>query len=247
MDIKEYRTMYDVELYHWWYSGLRKLVLAFMNEYSHEKDNPVVLDAGCGTGGMLEECRGYNTFGLDISEEALNFCRQRSLANLAQGSVCDLPFKDGFFDIIISLDVLYHLDVSDDDEALKEFYRVIKRDGILLLNLPAYNFLKSSHDKTIHTRQRYALKDVKDKVKNAGFTIERITYRNAFLFPAAAMVRLVKKQFSGSGEIQGSDLKPMPRGINSVLKGILNLENRLILNGVNFPFGLSIFCVARKK
>jgi len=247
MDIKEYQTMYAVEDEHWWYAGLRKLVLAYIEKCSSDKSSPALLDAGCGTGGMLAACTAYNAFGLDISDEALKFCRMRNLRNLRQGSVCSLPFSENSFDIIISLDVLYHLDVSDDFEAVKEFYRVLAQNGMLLLNLPAYNFLRSSHDKTIHTRQRYTLRNVKDKVERAGFAVERITYRNTLLFPVAAAVRMIKKFFPPGHAEKSSDLKPLPAPVNALLKGILTLENRLIIHGMNFPFGLSIFCIARKK
>jgi SAM-dependent methyltransferase len=247
MDKKEYRVIYSVEDDHWWYVGLRRLVLAFINNFVRGKDNQVILDAGCGTGGMLAECNGYNAFGLDISEEAMNFCRIRKLPNVSLGSICDIPFEDNSFNVIISLDVLYHLDVSDDVLALKEFYRVTAPSGMLILNLPAYDFLRSSHDKMNYTRHRYTLREVRDKVERAGFAIERITYRNTALFPLAAAVRTIKKMFPGRGDETESDLKPVPAALNKFLKCVLDLENRLILSGLNFPFGLSLFCVARKR
>jgi SAM-dependent methyltransferase len=243
----EYRVMFFVEDDHWWYVGLRRLVLSFMDSLRPGKENVSVLDAGCGTGGMLAECRGYNAFGLDISEEAMKFCAMRNLPNITEGSVSAMPFHDNSFDMLISLDVLYHLDVLDDALALKEFYRVINQNGILLLNLPAYNFLTSSHDKIIHTRHRYTLRELKAKVESAGFAIERITYRNTLLFPLALVMRTVKRFLYSAGDVKASDLKPVPSFFNKFLKGILILENRLIVSGVNFPFGLSIFCVARKK
>jgi hypothetical protein len=149
--------------------------------------------------------------------------------------------------VVISLDVLYHLDVADDLKALREFYRVISRDGILLLNLPAYDFLKSSHDEVVHTRHRYTLRDVKNKVEGAGFTVERATYRNTLLFPLAMAARLLRKFHLQNEKKRGSDLGPLPGWLNRFLKGVLLFENRLILRGLNFPFGLSVFCVARKK
>jgi SAM-dependent methyltransferase len=247
VDTKEYSTIYSVEDNHWWYVALRKLVLSFVDSFSGDKNAQVILDAGCGTGGMLAECKAYQTFGLDISEEALKFCRMRKLNNLSKGSICDLHFKDNSFTTVISLDVLYHLDVSDDVKALKEFYRVIDQGGMLIMNLPAYNFLQSSHDKMNYTRHRYTSREVRQKVEAAGFTIERITYRNTFLFPIALITRLFKKAFLSQSRNRESDLKPLPHIINEVLTGILVWENRLIMHGVNFPFGLSIFCVARKK
>ena len=247
MEKHEYKTMFSVEDNHWWYAGLRNLVLSFIDKLTHGKDNQKILDAGCGTGGMLAACKGRYIFGIDISEEALKFCGTRELSNVSRGSVCDMPFQDNSFQVVISLDVLYHVNVLDDLEALKEFNRVIAPKGILLLNLPAYDFLKSSHDEVIHTRQRYTLQDVKNKVESAGFIVERTTYRNTLLFPLALAARLARKLHLQNEKKRGSDLSPLPDWLNSFLKGILFLENRLILRGLNFPFGLSVFCVARKK
>ncbi len=245
MENREYGLMYTVEDDHWWYVGLRKLALAFIERSSGSGDDQTILDAGCGTGGMLAECSDYNAFGLDISDEAIKFCKVRKLKNVSRGSICDMPFEENSFDVVISLDVLYHLDVSDDSEALKEFHRVLSDGGTLLLNLPAYDFLKGAHDKAVHTRHRYTLREVKDKVERAGFAVERITYRNTFLFPLIASARIMKKLiFRESGT--ESDVKPLPGLLNRFLRDVLILENRLILRGMDFPFGLSVFCAARK-
>lgn len=247
MEKEEYKIIYNIEHNYWWYVGLRKLVFASLDRFIQNKRNSMLLDAGCGTGSILGTCNGYSTYGIDISEEALKFCRLRNLKNILKGSICSLPFKDNTFNIIISLDVLYHLQVSDDLKTLKEMYRVTAQNGILLLNLPAYDFLKSMHDKMIHTRQRYTLRDLRDKVEKAGFSIEIITYRNTLLFPLIALMRIVKKYLSPDKRKIESDVKPLPVLINKLLQYILLLENRLIIGGLSLPFGLSIFCVARKK
>jgi len=246
MEKEEYKVIYDIEHTYWWYVGLRNLVFSSLEKFIQKNRNSTLLDAGCGTGSLLGKCDGHITYGIDISEEALKFCRLRNLKNILKGSICNLPFKDNTFKIIISLDVLYHLQVSDDSKTLKEIYRVTAQNGILMLNLPAYDFLKSRHDKMIHTRQRYTLREVKDKVEKAGFSIEIITYRNTLLFPLIALTRIMKKYLSpDKGKIE-SDVKPLPALLNTLLQYILLLENRLIMGGLSFPFGLSIFCVARK-
>jgi SAM-dependent methyltransferase len=247
MNIREYEKMYRVEDDNWWYVGLRELTHAFINKFSKRKIDRMFLDAGCGTGGMLAECSGYNAVGLDISEESIKFCKLRNLHNLVRGSISDIPFKKNAFNIIISLDVIYHLNVPDDMHALKEIHRIMTDDALLLLNLHAYNFLRSAHDIAFHTRQRYTLRDVKEKVERSGFIVERITYRNTVLFPLIAAIRIIKKYCSSDRETIESDMRALPFLLNKFLSGILKFENRLIMLGMNFPFGLSIFCVARKK
>jgi len=113
--------------------------------------------------------------------------------------------------------------------------------------LPAYNFLRSRHDKAIHTRHRYTINDLTRKIEKAGFEIEMITYRNTILFPLVAVKRMIEKVFFISKETVQSDLKQLPDIINYLFTGILNLENRLINAGLKFPYGLSVFCLARKR
>jgi SAM-dependent methyltransferase len=247
MEKKEYEVMFNIEDEYWWYIGLRDLVLSYINTLINNKDSLTVLDAGCGTGKTLEDCKVYNKFGLDFSEEALAFCKKRKLQNLVRGSISAVPFKKNTFDITISLDVLYHAAVDNDISALEELYHAIKQDGVLILNLPAYNFLQSQHDKAVHTRQRYTVKELSEKVKKAGFRIEKITYRNTVLFPLMFIKRIIDKIFIPMSEQTESDLKQMSRFLNKFLTMILFTENVLINLGISLPFGLSVYCIARKQ
>lgn len=182
MEKKEYEIMFRFEDDYWWYIALRGLTLSFINKFSHKKDNMRILDAGCGTGGLLARISAFKAYGLDVSEEAMKFCKIRKLRNVIRASVCNIPFSRDSFDLIVSLDVLYYFGVMNDIIVLREFCRVLNRGGILLLNLPAYNFLQSKHDKAVHIKHRYIHKELKEKVKKAGFKIEKISYRNTFFF-----------------------------------------------------------------
>lgn len=247
MELNEYKIMYSVEDNYWWYVGLRKLVISFIETYNEKRDHLKILDAGVGTGKMLNDINAYNVYGMDYSEEAIRYCKLRKLKNLVKGSVDSVPFKESSFNIIISLDVLYHKGVKNDVDTLKEFFRVMHTSGVLILNLPAYNMLQSIHDEAVYTRERYTKKVLTERLQKAGFEVESITYRNTILFPIAIIVRLFQKIFLINRKKATSDLIPLPRLLNKLFTSILLLENSLIASGVNFPFGLSIYCVARKK
>lgn len=246
METKEYQTLYDSENSHWWYLGLKDLVLSFVAKYAEKKKETRILDAGCGTGGILKDLEGYKAWGLDISQEAIRFCRLRKLNNVINASISNIPFEDNSFDLIISLDVLYHLGVEDDREALKELTRVLSKGGTLLLNLPAYDSLRGRHDRAVHTRHRYTIDELKEKVKTAGLVVEKITYRNTVLFPLAFLKRILQgRSVKSTDKVESDVILPLDF-INKLFTKILFFENRL-LRTINFPFGLSIFCVARKK
>jgi len=246
METREYQTLYDSENSHWWYLGLKDLVLSFVVKYAEKKKETRILDAGCGTGGILKDLEGYKAWGLDISQEAIRFCRLRKLNNVINASTSNIPFDDNSFDLIISLDVLYHLGVEDDRGALRELTRVLSEGGTLLLNLPAYDSLRGRHDRAVHTRHRYTIDELEEKVKAAGLVVEKITYRNTVLFPLAFLKRILQGRSVKSADKVESDVVLPPDFINKLFTKILFFENRL-LRTINFPFGLSIFCVARKK
>jgi SAM-dependent methyltransferase len=247
MENNEYETMYNIEENYWWYVGLRKLVFSSIKRLIQGRKNQDLLDAGCGTGKILENCKTFNAYGLDFSEESIRFCKKRKITNLLRASISDIPLKSETFDLVISLDVLCNIEKDNNLHTLKEIRSTMKDNAILILNLPAYNYLQSKHDKAVHIKHRYTIKDLRDIIYKAGFKIEKITYRNTFIFPIVFIKRIMEnKFFMNTGEVE-SELKPLPSWFNKILTNILYFENFLIKSGVNFPFGLSVYCIARKK
>ena len=249
MDTIEYLHMYEEEENHWWYEGMRAIVLSLLPPASLP-DRALVLDAGCGTGFNMNWFRrhyGAVTIGFDYSLHGLDFCRRRGEHLLARADAASLPFACDIFDLVLSFDVLTQLkDAPGRAAALREFLRVLKPGGRLLLRVAAYESLRSSHDTVIQTYHRYGRRELRDAAMNAGFLPLRLTSANTILFPAAALWRLLKKAGLAA---QGSDVRARTRGsdrLNRVLKSILKLEAAL-LRRCNFGFGLSVFLLAAKS
>ena len=243
MDPREYRIMAEVEDTHWWFLGLRALTFQSVCRYC--PDGGMLLDAGCGTGGLLRYLRRraptFRACGMDLSPDAIRYLRSAAPLPVARASVEGLPFRDGSFDVVTSLDVLY-IEGVDDRRALREFFRVLKPGGLLVLNLPAFEFMRSSHDRAIHTRRRYRRPEVVGLFQEAGFTVLKATYWNALLFPVICLVRLARSR--GTGEV--SDVQKTPGLLNALLLRLLAMENRWVARS-SFPFGSSVFCVGRKE
>lgn len=240
----EMRIMRSVEDEHWWYQALRGHVLACLESAAPEV-RETILDAGCGSGGMLarlqEKFPHASLTGVDISEEGLRLTSHRQTgAQLVRASVDQLTFPDSAFDVVISLDVLYHRDV-DDRVAIQEMARVLRRNGRLLMNLPAFDFLRGSHDVAINTARRYTRSQVVRLLQEAGLRLDRITYWNMLLLPAVALVR----RSSRSRTQVRSDLTPPSVFTNSILSAIARSELALSHN-LSLPFGTSVFAIARK-
>jgi SAM-dependent methyltransferase len=243
MEREEYARMRQAEDFHWWYRGLRALVDDAWRRHAPEGAS-CWLDAGCGTGAALEAFGGNGTaYGVDASQDALALCRDRGLTRVAQASVCALPFPPETFDAVLSLDVLYHRDVPDKAAALRAMARVLKPGGLLLVNVPAYNWLRSRHDAAIHTGQRFTRPQLQHLLENNGFEVRRITYWNTLLFPPALVVRLLRQHSTA----ETSDLEGAREGaLNRVLGAVLAVE-RALLRIAPLPFGLSVFATATRR
>ncbi|GFP21109.1 hypothetical protein HKBW3S06_00335 [Candidatus Hakubella thermalkaliphila] len=236
--------MFEVEETLWWYRGLRRIVFLFLRPYLRSGQKLRILDAGCGTGILLTHLSSLGqTWGFDYAEEALSFCRQRGLKNIRQASITAIPFAAESFDLVTCLDVLSCQAVEDDELALREIYRVLRRGGLAIINLAAHRFLYSSHDRATRTARRYSRREVQQKAKRAGFSVLRLSYWNFFPFPAVAVTRLLRK---GATERTTSDLRLPHPLLNSFLDRIVALE-ALLLRYIDLPLGSSIIGVLRKE
>jgi len=248
MNPREYLAMFEVEDKHWWYRGVRADVAKAIARFTPSRATTLrLLDAGCGTGGLLAglaDSPSQVRTGIDSSIAGLSLARSRGLPRLARGSVDRLPFTSDAFDVITSIDVLAHREV-DERQALSEFRRCLKEDGILILQLPAFDFLRGGHDDAVWTKRRYRKREVERLLLAAGLVPRKSFYRNSLLFPLAALRRLL----SPRPEVHDarSDVGPVPAFLNLALHEILRLETAARGKGVRLPFGLSVFCVAGKR
>lgn len=243
----EYATMFAAEQTHWWYRGLHdqtRRAVALCREDAGSGQLRI-LDAGCGTGKVLETLAEDRVTGLDLSATALRLAGQRGNFPLVRASADALPFAPGSFDVVVSLDVLANLPPSALPTALADCRRVLAPGGRLILNIVAFQALYSEHDRAVGVVHRYTRGQIARLLRGAGFAVERLTYANTVLFPAAALVRLWRKR-ERPGHIPRSDLSLPPPAVNTALTTIRVLENIFTVDlGFPLPYGLSIFALAR--
>ncbi len=238
-----YPIMFRVEQEHWWYTGRRKILSGFVEEICRQVTDrrPRILDVGCGTGASLLMLSEYGEAeGVDISEDALAFCRERGLDKVSLGAGEKLPYEDSTFDLVTALDVVEHMD--DDLAGLREMRRVLRPGGRVLLFVPTFMFLWGLQDDVSNHRRRYRMPELQRVLEQAGFEIERTTYANiTFFMPILAMRKLMRL----TGIKAESENNINVSALNGVLARMLGAES-FVLRYMNIPFGVSGLCVARK-
>jgi len=247
MEIEKYKRMYDLEDSYWWFVAKHKIVRSVIRYfYGEDTAGAYALDIGCGTGAFLDkmEQMDMKAYGLDMSREAVDFCRSRRKSRLLVGNVeGELPFRDNAFDIVTSLDVIEHVD--DYRRVIEEACRVLRPGGILVITVPAFQFLWNQHDEVHHHKRRFVSKDIKAAIESTGdLRTLKLSYYNFFLFFVVCLFRILKKTFRWNGK-RKDDFISVPRLVNGLLCRIFSMES-LFLKHLDFPFGVSIIAVARK-
>lgn len=243
MDAAEYELMHAVEERMWWYRGLHRMLLRTLRAEGIAEGR--ILDAGCGTGGFMAYLAarhaGVAAVGIDYAEGGARLALAKSGAPVAVGSVDALPFADAAFSAILSADVLCHRDV-DEAKALSEMRRCLADGGVLILNLPAFEWMKSAHDERVHNARRYTAAGLRALLFGAGFAGIRTFYWNSLLFPLMVLRRKI-----GSDQAAGSDVFAYPAPVEAAFRSVLAAERGLMVLGLRFPAGGSVMAVARKR
>jgi SAM-dependent methyltransferase len=249
MNPEEYEKMYNQENTYWWFQGRKKILFKMIRHYGLLKGGKArVLDIGCGTGLILQGISSQAcAIGLDFSKKALSFCGRRKISNLLLGDVAKLPIKDASVDLILALDLLEH--IEDDEGLMSEISRTLKPEGYILATVPAHQYLWSGHDEALHHFRRYSKEGFLNLIARNGFQPIKYSYVITFTFLPILLFRMIQKtyrRFLPSSDKPRTHIIILPKYINSLLIDILDWEGSL-LKHMNFPIGISLLCIARKK
>jgi SAM-dependent methyltransferase len=229
----------------WWFAAAHaNLLMLYRRAVAHGAAQPL-LDAGCGTGGLLARIAAAYpdgaAVGLDAHHKACARAAAKSGRAVCAGSVNALPFADGAFGAIFSADVLCHRDV-DERAALSQFHRCLRADGVLVLNLPAYRWMLSRHDAAVYNVRRYTRRRVSWLLQAAGFRVLFASYWNLLLFPIMVLTRKLMPANTGAT----SDVRLYAAPIEAFCRAATGIERVLLQRGWRLPFGGSLIAVAAK-
>jgi SAM-dependent methyltransferase len=243
MEKNSYDVEAKVESFHWWFFVRRRLLRRLL----HSLDLPQefsAMDIGCGTGSNLRILGSlglYKVVGLDRSLYALSLAKKKANLPFVSGDINNLPIRSNSIGLIIALDILEH--INNDLNAIRELYQVLRKGGILILTVPAFNFLWGTQDIVTGHKRRYLRKEIANKLREVGFEISRSSYFNFLLFfpilMARRMIHLLGLKIASENEINS----PL---INFLFKAIFSMEV-YVFKYFSFPFGVSILCIAKKR
>jgi SAM-dependent methyltransferase len=237
-----YDIEWNLERSHWWFTGRRRLLKALLSSSRIHRNSPVI-DVGCGVGSNLTllKSMGFEVIGIDSEIYSLSFAKNLLGVFLINGDLLRLPIKSNSIDLIVATDILEHLD--EDTIGIKEIHRALAREGRVVLTVPAFEFLWGTQDVVGMHKRRYSKKEFLRKLEHEGFTILKSSYFNFILFipilVARRMIRLLGLEIASENEINS----PL---INFFFKAIFSMEV-YVLKYFSFPFGVSIFCIAKKR
>lgn len=217
----------------WWYRGRAKIVQMLLTKYASVHATSV-LDYGAGNGGMLHVwtkfskriCAFEPTADFREGLRKRNYCHVYTSEEEALGST---------YDIIALCDVLEH--IEDDIATLRKVRAALSNNGVLIVTVPAFQWLWSGHDKQHHHFRRYTSTHLRDKFKSAGLEVVYLSYWNMLLFIPAAIVRFLGN--TGEGSLR------LPGFFNACFFFVLSIEIAL-MRLFRLPFGLSVVIVGRR-
>jgi SAM-dependent methyltransferase len=238
---------------HWWFASRTRALQAMLDPILPRDPDAQLLDIGCGAGNMIHHLSRYGQVkGLEIDERPVNKARERGYDVDLFDATQRMPYDDNTFNAVSALDVIEHNE--DDIAILSDSFRVLKPGGHMIITVPAFMWLWTHNDDLNAHVRRYTAGELKEKLSQAGFKINRVSYNNCLVFPLAASLLLLRRSSDAKVDLASHhldedeyqvEMEPASPPVNAVLTGVGQVEAGLIRH-VNLPIGTSLIAVAEK-
>ncbi len=240
MNPDEYTQLAEDERTYWWNIGRLSIIETYLREFATGKGPLRILNVGCGTGGTVPLLEQFGCVrNIDVSEDAIAFMKKRGYEAYHVDGV-ELPYPDDSYDLVVACDVLEHID--DDVSALREWRRVLRAGGGVLLTVPAYQWLWSGHDVNLHHKRRHTAGSIRRLARIAQLGLVRDSYAFLCSLPIVAAVRFlhkIRRTTSGSHV-------DVPALVNATFIELIRFE-AFLLRYVRLPAGSSVVALLEKS
>jgi 2-polyprenyl-3-methyl-5-hydroxy-6-metoxy-1,4-benzoquinol methylase len=241
-----YVEMAETQETHWWFVARREILRSQISRLNLPASADI-LEVGSGTGANLDLLAEFGkVMTLEMTAEAIALAQKRCAAaervTMRQGRCPeDLSGIGRQFDLICLFDVLEH--IEEDTVSLSTLASMLKPGGMLLVTVPAYQWMWGPHDVHLHHKRRYTKESLTAGCATAGLSVARMSHFNTLLFPLAVLGRMVEKF---TGKKTSADARTPPAPINALLTFIFAVERHLLARA-RLPFGLSLLLLARPR
>ena len=238
MEKSIYLKQIDNESKHWWFKARREILNKQIKKYSTKKKMSI-LDFGSGSGTNIYMLSKYGE--VDVYEKdnkTSNFLKKKFNRNGIK--IIKKCFSKKRYDLILAADVIEH--IKNDKKIINNLNKILKKNGLIIVTVPAYQFLFSKKDQALKHFRRYNLNSLK-KLFSSDFKTLKISYYNSLLFVPIAIAiiffKLINRQFINEVEKKPNNI------LNYIFYSLFKLE-KFILKYFDFPFGISIISVFKK-
>jgi SAM-dependent methyltransferase len=244
----EFANIAAAEQHFWWYRGMRRILFRLLDPLVAGRPIHRTLEAGCGTGyfaKLLGQRYDWRVYPVDLGWDGLQFGRQFNVQRLVQADIAALPFPDGSFQVVLSLDVMVHFPRGQEDRAMRELVRVLAPGGLLALRVSALDLLRSRHSQFAQEKQRFTRRRLIRLVERHSVRTLRASYLNSLLFPVALVKFRIWEPLLRKPPSSG--VAPLPAWLDRLLYLPLAFEAFWLGNGLDFPLGQSLILIGEKN
>ncbi|HEV8376960.1 MAG TPA: class I SAM-dependent methyltransferase [Candidatus Polarisedimenticolia bacterium] len=230
---RSYQILYEN---HWWWRSREAALLDVIQALKPPHGFGRILDVGCGNGVFFDRLRPFGeTEGVESSAELLDpNGKHRARIHVAP---FDARFQPGRrYGLVLMLDVLEHL--PDPSAALRHALGLLEPGGKIVITVPAFRMLWTTHDDLNHHFTRYTKRSFAGVAREAGLRIDRARYWYQWTFPVKLAVRVAEKLLGS----KPSNPTIPPGPINRALCWLSRAEQKLFTS-VPAPFGSSLLVV----
>ena len=248
MDREYFNNYFHYERNHWWFKVRAQILRNRISSITSGKKNISILNIGAATGLTTELLSQFgNVTSVEFDKDCCEFLSKTFRWKVVNASITELPFDTESFDLVCAFDVVEHVD--DDQKGVNEMIRVCKTTGNIILTVPAFMSLWSTHDEVNHHKRRYLRRQLENLFPTDSGKINYSSYFNSLLFIPIFLVRKFMNLLpSGTPKRnEKSDFALVNnKFLNAVFYLLFSLEI-IWLKFMKFPFGVSILLVFKKN